>query len=59
MLDPAVFVELKASGNLPSPRGSALRVLELCQQDDLTLPQLIQALQVDPAMVGRLLKMAN
>ena len=59
MLDPSVFVELKASGNLPSPRGSALRVLELCQQDDLTLPQLIQALQVDLAMVGRLLKMAN
>lgn len=59
MLDPAVFVELKASGNLPSPRGSALKVLDLCQRDNLTLPELIQAVQVDPAMVGRLLKMAN
>lgn len=59
MLDSAVFVELKASGNLPSPRGSALKVLELCQRDNLTLPELIQAVQVDPAMVGRLLKMAN
>jgi two-component system cell cycle response regulator len=59
MLDSSVFVELKASGNLPSPRGSALKVLELCQRDNLTLPELIQAVQVDPAMVGRLLKMAN
>ena len=59
MLDSDTFVELKASGNLPSPRGSALKVLELCQRDNLTLPELIQAVQVDPAMVGRLLKMAN
>ncbi|MBI5898566.1 MAG: diguanylate cyclase [Rhodocyclales bacterium] len=59
MLDSSIFVELKASGNLPSPRGSALKVLDLCQRDNLTLPELIHAVQVDPAMVGRLLKMAN
>jgi diguanylate cyclase (GGDEF)-like protein len=59
MLDQSAFVELKASGNLPSPKGSALKVLDLCQRDSVTLPQLIQALQVDPAMVGRILKMAN
>ena len=59
LLTPAQFVELKASGNLPSPKGSALKVMELCQRDSVTLPEIIQAVQVDPAMVGRLLKMAN
>ncbi len=59
LLSPAQFVELKASGNLPSPKGSALKVMELCQRDSVTLPEIIQAVQVDPAMVGRLLKMAN
>ena len=35
MLDSDTFVELKASGNLPSPRGSALKVL---QQEWRTTP---------------------
>ena len=59
MLDPNQFIELKASGNLPSPKGSALKVIELCQHDNVTLPEIIQVLQIDPAMVGRILKLAN
>ena len=59
LLEPAQFIELKASGNLPSPKGSALKVMEICQRDNVTLPEIIQAVRVDPAMVGRLLKMAN
>lgn len=59
MLDPAQFIELKASGNLPSPKGSALRVLELCQREDVTLPEIIHVMQIDPATVGRILKLAN
>ena len=59
MLAPAQFVELKASGNLPSPKGAALKVIELCQRDNVTLPEIIQVLQIDPAMVGRILKLAN
>jgi len=59
MLDPAQFIELKASGNLPSPKGAALKVIELCQRDNVTLPEIIQVLQIDPAMVGRILKLAN
>jgi CheY-like chemotaxis protein len=59
MLDPSQFVELKASGNLPSPKGAALKVIELCQRDNVTLPEIIQVLQIDPAMVGRILKLAN
>ena len=59
MIDPNQFVELKASGNLPSPKGSALKVIELCQRDNVTLPEIIHVLQIDPAMVGRILKLAN
>ena len=59
MLDPNQFIDLKASGNLPSPKGSALKVIELCQRDNVTLPEIIQVLQIDPAMVGRILKLAN
>ena len=59
MIDSAHFIELKASGNLPSPKGPALRVIELCQRESVTLPEIIQVLQVDPAMVGRILKLAN
>ncbi|MCX7164545.1 MAG: diguanylate cyclase [Rhodocyclales bacterium] len=59
MLEQAHFIELKASGNLPSPKGPALRVIELCQSDNVTLPEIIQVLQVDPATVGRILKLAN
>ena len=46
MIDPNQFIELKASGNLPSPKGSALKVIELCQRDNVTLPEIIQVLQI-------------
>ena len=59
MIDPDKFTELKAGGDLPSPKGSALKVLELCQRDNVTLPEIIQVMQVDPVMVGRVLKLAN
>ncbi|NNM81528.1 MAG: HDOD domain-containing protein [Burkholderiales bacterium] len=59
MLDSEKFLELKASANLPSPKGTALKLIELCQRENVTLPQLITVLQTDPATVGRILKLAN
>lgn len=59
MLDSDQFAELKASGKLPSPAGAALKVIELCQRNNVTLSEVIAALRIDPAMVGRLLKLAN
>jgi len=59
MLDTTQFNELKASGNLPSPSGTALKILQLCQRDNVTLTEIIHVLQVDPVMVGRILKLAN
>ncbi len=51
--------ELKATGNLPSPTGVALSVLQLTQQDDVSVQELARVLQADPALSGRILKCAN
>ena len=59
MLDIKRFMDIKASGNLPSPQGVALKVMQLCQQEDVSLPELVKVLQSDPAMTVRLLKLAN
>lgn len=53
------FHEIKASGELPSPTGIALALLELMQRDDATIPAIARLLQGDPALSGRLLKVVN
>jgi HD-like signal output (HDOD) protein/ActR/RegA family two-component response regulator len=53
------FAELKAAGKLPSPKGAALRVMHLCQEETVSLPELARAIQVDPALAGRIIKIAN
>lgn len=53
------FNELKASGTLPSPKGVALRVMQLCQDENLSLKDLAQTIQGDPALAGRIIKIAN
>jgi two-component system cell cycle response regulator len=53
------FAELKAAGKLPSPKGVALRVMHLCQEETVSLPELASAIQTDPALSGRVIKIAN
>lgn len=53
------FAELKAAGMLPSPKGIALRVMHLCQEETVSLPELASAIQTDPALSGRIIKIAN
>lgn len=53
------LIELKASGSLPSPNGTAMKLIELCQRSDVALPDIIHTIQSDPGLVGRVLKMAN
>jgi diguanylate cyclase (GGDEF)-like protein len=50
---------LKADNRLPSPPGTALRVLELCRQDDTPVHEVADAIMSDPALSVRLLKYAN
>lgn len=53
------YLELKSSGSLPSPTGTAMKLIELCQQSNVALPEIVHAMQADPGLVGRVLKMAN
>lgn len=51
--------ELKAHGSLPSPKGAALQVLKLCQKEEVTNQEIAHAIQGDPALSARLIKLAN
>ncbi|GAO35776.1 response regulator [Sulfuricella sp. T08] len=53
------FKELKATGQLPSPKGVALALLNLMQQDDVTIQDIAHVVQTDPALSGRLIKFSN
>lgn len=53
------FDELKAMGDLPSPSGVALEIMRLTQREDTSIQDLAKAIQTDPALSGRLLKLAN
>ena len=53
------FEELKQSGQLPSPQGVGMRILTLTQEEDYRLEELVKTLQVDPALTGRILKLAS
>lgn len=53
------FNQLKAAGDLPSPKGVALAIMRLTQKDDVTSSELEQTIKSDPAFVARLLKAAN
>lgn len=53
------FAELKTSGILPSPKGVALTIIRLCQRDNISLPELAHTIQADPALAGRIIKIAN
>lgn len=58
-MDHTAFDELKTTGKLPSPSGVALRIMELCRKEDVTIAELARVVQADPALSGRLIKFAN
>ena len=51
--------QLKLSSQLPSPRGVALAILELFRRENATLGEIARVVQTDPALSGRLIKLAN
>ncbi len=53
------FLELKATGDLPSPTGVALNVLEHLQNRQVSTTEITSTVQADPALAGRLIKLAN
>lgn len=59
LVDPIRYVKLKASGRLPSPKGLALSIVRLLQQDDYKISDLVRLVQSDPVIAGELLKFSN
>jgi HD-like signal output (HDOD) protein len=53
------FEELRQSGALPTPSGVGLVILRRTQNENCSLEELTQCIQVDPAMSGRIIKLAN
>lgn len=58
-IDLAKFDQLKAAGDLPSPKGAALAIIRLTQRDDVSMAGLARVVKSDPAFVARLIKAAN
>lgn len=55
----AKFDELRLTGSLPSPSTAGLRILELTKDDDYDHEELVRTILADPALSGRLIKIAN
>ena len=44
---------------LPSSKGVALAIMEICRRDDATMAEITKVVQADPALSDRLLRLAN
>jgi diguanylate cyclase (GGDEF)-like protein len=53
------FEELKHAGSLPSPTSVGLQILSLTRQPEVSLEELVRVIQVDPALTGQVLRVAN
>jgi HD-like signal output (HDOD) protein len=58
VIEPNDFIE-RAVGKLPSSKSVALMVMRLCQDEKVSLMELARAIQHDPALSGRIIKIAN
>jgi len=53
------FDEVKQARELPSPTGIALNIMRMCRNENVSLRDLARQIQADPALAGRLIKLAN
>lgn len=51
--------EIRLTGTLPSPTGVGLEILRQTSTDDYCISELARTLQADPALTGRIIKLAN
>jgi diguanylate cyclase (GGDEF)-like protein len=58
-MDERKLDELKLTGHLPSPTGVGLAILEMTRGEDYAIGEITRVIQSDPALTGRILKIAN
>jgi HD-like signal output (HDOD) protein len=58
-IETQTFRELQDSEVLPAPSGVRLNIMQMCQQEDISLPDLVAQVQGDPVLAGRLIQIAN
>lgn len=59
MMKVADINQLKIDTLLPSPKGVAFALLEVCQRETVTINEIVKLVQTDPALSGRLIQRAN
>ncbi len=58
-MNPELLERLEHCGNLPALPGVALRLIELGRDPDVPIGQLAEAINLDPALVAKVLRMTN
>lgn len=53
------FEELKLSGNLPSPAGVGMKILQITRTEDYSAEEMGEAIMGDSSLTGRILQLAN
>jgi diguanylate cyclase (GGDEF)-like protein len=53
------FIQLKVSGRLPTPKGIALEIIKLTQQEDVSNQAIAHLIGADAALSARVIKAAN
>ncbi|MGF1548630.1 MAG: diguanylate cyclase, partial [Thiotrichales bacterium] len=51
--------QLRMQGQLPSPKGAALALMELSRREDVGVDAIAEVVQTDPALTSRILRVAN
>lgn len=51
--------QLRLSGQLPSPKGVAMAIMEISLREDARADEIARVVVADPALCGRLLRLAN
>lgn len=59
LADNTIITEIKTSGQLPSPTGVALSILELTRDPNTSTEDMALVLMGDPSLTGQILKYAN
>lgn len=56
---PVAIDHFMRNRQLPSPKGVALAIMAICRREDVSMQEIAQLVQSDPALSARLLRLAN